>query len=226
MTRRRRAWSPEDDALLRQCYPDMPTAALAKRMGRSVSAIYGRADHLDVKKSDSYLASPAACRLRRGNHVGAPWRYPKGHVPANKGVRRPGWHRGRMRETQFQKGVRQGVAKTLYRPIGTERINAGGYRDRKVNDALPLQQRWRAVHVLVWEAANGPVPRGHAVVFRNGDKTDIRLENLECLSRADLMQRNTVHNLPKPIAQAVQLIGAVRRQINRRTREEQDRRLA
>lgn len=121
-----------------------------------------------------------------------------------------------MRETQFKKGVRQGVAVRLYKPIGTERISKDGYLERKVNDGLPLQARWRSVHLLVWEAAHGPVPKSHAVAFKNRDRRDIRLENLELVHRRDLMARNTVHNLPQPLAQTVQLLGALRRKINRK----------
>lgn len=216
----RRPWSREDDALLRRIYPDTPTAQVARRLKRTVAATYGRADKLGLEKSPSYLASPAACRLRRGDHVGVRSRFQKGHVPANKGLRRPGWAPGRMRETQFKKGVRQGVAARLYKPIGTERISKDGYLERKVNDGLPLQARWRSVHLLVWEAAHGPLPKSHAVVFKNRDRTDIRLENLELIHRRDLMARNTVHNLPKPLAQTVQLLGALRRKINRRAQRE------
>jgi len=211
-----RPWSREDDALLRRSYPDTPTGDVARRLKRTVAAIYGRADKLGLNKSPAYLASPAACRVRRGDQVGARYRFQKGHVPANKGLRRPGWGPGRMRETQFKKGVRQGVAVRLYKPIGTERISKDGYLERKVNDGLPLQARWRAVHLVVWEALHGPVPAGHAVAFKNGDRTDIRPENLELIHRRALMARNTVHNLPKPLAQTVQLLGALRRQINRK----------
>lgn len=133
-----------------------------------------------------------------------------------------------MKETQFKKGVRGGVAVRLYKPIGTERISKDGYRERKTNDNLPLQARWRAVHLLLWEATHGLVPDGHALAFLNGDKRDIRLDNLECISRAELMARNSVHNLPKPLAATIQLLGALNRQIRRKTRshEEQDRRPA
>lgn len=205
--------------MLRELYPDTPTAHVARRLRRTVAATYGRADKLGLNKSAEYLASPAACRLRRGDNPGVAFRFPKGHVPANKGLRRPGWGPGRMKETQFKKGVRRGVAVRLYKPIGTERISKDGYLERKVNDGLPLQARWRAVHLVVWEAAHGPLPRGHAIAFKNGDKRDIRLDNLECITRAELMARNTVHNLPKPLAQTVQLLGALRRKINRKARK-------
>jgi hypothetical protein len=222
----KRLWSRKDIALLRARYPHESTSEVARVLRRSVSAVYGRAQLLGLVKSAKYLGSPAACRLRRGDNIGARFRFKKGQIPFNKGLRRPGWGPGRMKETQFKKGVRQGVAVRLYRPIGTERISKDGYLERKVNDDLPLQRRWRAVHLLVWEAAHGRVPKGHAIVFRNGDKRDIRLDNLQCISRRELMARNTVHNLPKPLAETIQLLGALNRQIRRRTRghEEQDRR--
>jgi hypothetical protein len=214
----RRYWSKREDALLRSAYPNTRTVELARRLKRTERSVYVRARALGLRKSPAYLASPAACRLRRGDHVGARFRFQKGHVPANKGLRRPGWGPGRMKLTQFRKGERRGVAVRLYKPIGAERVSKDGYLERKVNDGLPLQRRWRAVHLVVWEAAHGPVPRGHAVVFKNGDKRDIRLDNLECITRRELMARNTVHRFPKPLAQAVQLIGALRRQINERTK--------
>lgn len=219
-------WREAEVAELVRRYPHEPTAAIAANIGHSLSSVNNLAGKLGIKKSAAYMQSPAACRLRRGDNVGKAYRYPPGHVPANKGLRRPGWSPGRMRETQFRKGERRGVAVTLYQPIGAERLSKEGYLQRKVNDDLPLQARWRGVHILVWEAANGPVPKGHAVAFLNGDKKDIRLANLELITRAQLMARNTVHNLPKPLASAIQLLGALKRQIRKKTKAhdtEQDR---
>jgi hypothetical protein len=213
----KRLWSRVDDAQLRAQYPDTPTAELAKAMRRSVTATYARARQLGLEKSAAYLASPAACRLRRGDHVGRRFWYPKGHAPANKGLRRPGYAPGRMKETQFKKGERHGVAVQLYKPIGTERLSKDGYLERKVNDDLPLQARWRAVHLIVWEAAHGRVPKGHAIAFKNGDKRDIRLDNLERIARSELARRNRMwHRLPKPLASTIHLLGQLKRRIRER----------
>jgi hypothetical protein len=213
----KRLWSATEEALLRSRYPHEPTPVTARALRRTVCATYNRAQLLGIEKSAAYLGSPDACRLRRGDNVGAQFRFKKGDVPANKGLRRPGWSPGRMKETQFKKGARNGVAVRLYKPIGTERISKDGYLERKVNDDLPLQARWRSVHLIVWEQEHGPLPKGHAVRFKNGDRTDIRLENLECITRRELMARNSVHNLPKPLVETIQLLGALNRQIRRRT---------
>src|SRR5262245_45486941 len=117
----KRLWEPEDDALMRARFPHEPTPRLAGALRRTVPSVYNRAKKLGLTKSVEYLASPAACRLRRGDNVGAAFRFKKGQVPANKGLRRPGWHAGRMRETQFKKG-QTGIR---YMPIGSTRLVEG-----------------------------------------------------------------------------------------------------
>jgi len=220
-------WTAAEDALLRERYATTPTATLAQVLSRGIYGVYNRARILGLTKSEAYLNSPEGGRLLEGDARGAACRFPKGNVPANKGLRRPGYGPGRMKATQFQPGTRQGVAMALYKPIGTERISKDGYLERKTHDELPSgicrteanrlrQRRWRPVHILVWESEHGPLPKGHALAFKNGDKRDIRLDNLECITRAELMKRNTIHNLPTPVARAVQLLGALNRQIRRK----------
>jgi hypothetical protein len=216
----RRRWTAAEDAVVRARYASEPTPEIAATLGRTTGAVFQRAEKLNLHKSPEYLAAFWAESARRVVVAGARTRFRPGLVPADKGLRRPGWAPGRMRETQFKPGHRGGRAAERYQPIGTERVSKDGYLQRKVNDDFPLQRRWRFVHLLVWEAAHGPLPQGHAVAFRNGDKRDIRLENLECITRAELMRRNTVHNLPAPLAGAVQLLGVLRRQIRRRERKE------
>lgn len=209
----KRLWSKQDDALMRKRYPHEPTPVIARDLRRTVFAVYGRAEVLGLKKSAAYLASPHACRLRRGDHVGAAFRFKKGQVPANKGLRRPGWGPGRMKETQFKKGHRQ-----RWMPVGSTRL-VDGYVYVKVADVpnVPHTVNWLPLHVIEWERVNGPMAPSHVLAFKNGDRTDIRLDNLECISRRALMARNSLHNLPTPLAETIQLLGALTRQIRRRT---------
>jgi len=210
----RRRWSGPELDIVHDQYPRVSTAVLAHRLGRKPWTVYQMAARLGLRKTATYMASPAACRLRRGDNVGARSRFQKGHVPANQGLRRPGWTRGRMAETQFKKGNKPDT----WVPVGTEVVDPDGYRKRKVSDDRTLTSRfnWRFVHVLVWEKRHGRVPLGHAVVFRNGDRTDIRLGNLQLITRRELMRRNSVHRLPKALAECIQLRGALMRQIRRK----------
>jgi hypothetical protein len=90
----------------------------------------------------------------------------------------------------FKKGERRGVATRLYQPIGTERMSKCGYLERKVNDDMPLQKRWRAVHLVEWEAVNGPLPKGHALKCLDGNRQNTDPGNWVCIPRALLPRLN------------------------------------
>lgn len=220
----RRPWTDEEIACLRDRYADAPTKDLARELGRPLAQVYAKAAKLGLEKSEAYLASPHACRLRRGDNVGAATRFEKGHVPANKGLRRPGWFRGRMRETQFKKGQR-GIR---WMPIGAEVRDGDGYLIRKVTEEGRGRQRWKFVHVILWEEAYGPVPPGYAVKFIDGDRRNVVLSNLCLVSRSDLGRLNVIWNrYPRELAEVIVLRGALVRKLDRRNqREEQDRRSA
>lgn len=224
----RRPWSAAQDALLRQHYPDTPMRQLMAMTNHSERAVYERARTLGVRRSPEFLASVHAGRLQPGNRRGGATRFQPGQQPWNKGAK--GWDSGgRSADTRFRKGRPAHEARN-YRPIGSLRITVDGYLERKVTDdpGLAPVRRWVGVHRLVWEAAHGPVPAGHAVTFKPGrrttDESAITIDALQLTARADLMRRNTRHNLPPELNALIQLRGALNRKINNRTRrhEEQD----
>ena len=99
-------------------------------------------------------------------------------------------------------------------PIVAQRLDGRGYLLRKVADTGRGRRDWKEEHVLVWEAKNGSVPRGHVVVFKDGNRNRIEDENLECVPRADLMARNSITNLPDELKKVIWLKGALVRRIN------------
>lgn len=136
---------------------------------------------------DVSAANLHALRKRKGWRTGRTGHFERGQDPHNKGKPHP--TRGRAAETQFKKGGRSGKAAMLYKPIGTERLCKDGYRERKVHDGMPLQSRWRAVHLIEWEAINGPIPKGHCLKCL-GDKANTSPANWELISRGLLPRLN------------------------------------
>lgn len=111
-----------------------------------------------------------------------------GQAPPNKGRRGyspPGSEKG-----WFKPGMRRGAATKLYQPIGTERITKDGFRERKVNDDLPAQRRWKTVQRINWEAEHGPVPDGHVLKCLDGDVLNVDSSNWEPIPRALLPRLN------------------------------------
>lgn len=214
-----RAWTDADIEYLRAHFPHERTEDVARVLGRGYSTTAQRAQKLGLKKTREYLASEASGRLRPGDGRGAGGRFQPGHATWNKGQHHPST--GRAVETQF----RVGQLPHNTRPVGTYRVSKDGYLERKYREARGgPSSRWRSVHRLVWETEHGPTPAGHVVVFLPGMKTtelaDITLDRLELVTRQELMARNTVHRFPAPLAAAIQLKGALQRQINKRTRSQ------
>ena len=211
-------WDADSEALLRALNPDFPSQLLAERFGCTLNSLYNHAFKLGLKKSAAYLAGPHAQRLRRGDEVGKAYRFPKGHVPANKGQRRPGWAPGRMADTQFKKGS----PGTNTMPIGSTRM-IDGYQYTKISDVpyMPYTVNWKPSHVLLWESVNGPLPAGHCLCFRDRDRLHIELDNLELITRAERMRRNTIHRYPAEVKKAIRLVGKLKRTIEARD-EKQD----
>ena len=218
-------WVPSEDEIIRRLFPNNVTAEVGALIDRSPGAVFKRAAQLGVKKSAAYLASDRAGRIQRGKQSPAmkATQFQKGLVPQNKGLRRPGWAPGRMAETQFKPGKLSGAAAMKLVPIGTEVLDDAGYRKRKIRDDAPPNMsrlNWKFVHVIAWEEAHGPIPTGHCLAFRNGDKTDIRTENLELITRAERMRRNTIQRYPPELKEVIRLTAKVRRTIRKKTHEE------
>ena len=222
------AWTPREDAILRERYPDEPAAAVAAALGRSLPSVYARAAQLGLQKSAEFQASAASGRVLPGqSRAGAvATQFKPGQTSWNKGVRGAAGHHPNSRRTQFKNGCMTGSAQHNYKPIGTLRIN-NGLLEQKVTDdpSLYPAKRWRPVSRIVWEKAHGPIPEGHAVVFKPGcattDPERITPEVLELLSRQELMLRNSRHTrYPPEVNRAIQLLGAVKRKINNRTKDQ------
>ena len=125
----------------------------------------------------------AATGKRYKIQTGRTGQFPKGLTPWNKGMK--GLSFPGMEATQFKPGN----VPHNWVPIGSERITKDGYIQVKIQDGKK-QKNWRGKHILIWEAANGPLPEGHAIIFGDGNKRNFDLDNLILVSRAQLALLN------------------------------------
>jgi len=203
---RRKPWLDTDTAMLERLYPDTPTKAIAKTMDRPIRSIYSRARAMGLRKTAEYMKSDNAGRLANGHYVGS--RFQPGNKPHNLGVK--GWSPGgNNKKTQFKPGVKP----HNYMPIGTERLSIYGILQRKVT-ANGSNKDWVPVHVLLWRKRHGAVPEGHIVVFNNKCKQDFRIENLELITLAENMRRNSMSQFPEELQKAIRMAGKLKRLIN------------
>lgn len=191
---KRHYWTDDEIALLRRVYPTATTAYVAQMFGVSAKALNQIARKHGIYKQDDFNGG----QFQKGL---TPWNKGKPHNP-------PGSEKGR-----FKKG---GMPQT-WQPIGSERTDSDGITYRKVSDTGPRKKKWRAVHVLLWEEHNGPLPDGHIVVFADRNQKNVTIENLVAISRAENMQRNTVHRYPPELRHVMKLAAKLRRKINEKS---------
>ena len=182
-------------------YPHEQSSKIAADMGLPLRRIYTAAAKLNLEKTAECLAATNA--RRNANPSVLKNLFKKGNVPPQKGKK--GWNPPGSEKGWFKKGEKS----LNWKPVGSERTNVDGYRERKVAETGYPPKDWRPVHQLIWLEAGREIPKGHLVVFRDGDKTNLVLDNLECISRTENMRRNTVHNLPEEIKEVVYLKSAI-----------------
>lgn len=162
-------WTKEEEQWLCAIYADTPNSEIARRCGRTISAVKQKGRMLGLRKKRN------SGKFRKGN---TPWskgkkvqmqnhwtRFTKGHIPPNANP--PGeWIRydcGKPYWISKEPGMRRG--------------------------------KWK--HQLIWEREYGPAPAGHVITFKDKNTLNCTLENLECISRAELAIRNKKNATPR-----------------------------
>lgn len=157
----------------------------------------------------------------RGNHKlnsGLTGRFEKGQKSWNKGTK------GLMKpnKTSFKKGSKSWNCD----PIGTEKWkshanrNDEGFLYVKVQDGTK-QHNWKQKHRLIWEQAYGEIPKGYKVIFKDGNRHNITLENLALVSNSQMLILNR-HNLiysEKELTEAGINIAKVMDKVNEKSRK-------
>lgn len=197
-----RKWTEAEDYQLRLLYPTHSNPEIGRILNRTEPAILGRAAKHGLKKPEGFENS--GC-------------FKPGNQSHNKGKSFP--PRGRSSETQFKKGVKP----HSWKPIGSERLSKEGYLQRKIADTGYPPRDWVSVHHIIWKEAGNEIPKGHIVIFKDGNPKNLQIGNLELISMVENMRRNSYHNYGPEIAKLVQLRGAITRQLNMKEKDNDNR---
>jgi len=145
-----------------------------------------------------------------------PTQFKPGQVPWNKGIK--GICYEGCKATQFKPGQMP----HNYMPVGSEKTDPNGYIYVKIADP----KTWKAKHLLIWEAENGPLPDGHVIIFGDGNNRNFDINNLLLVSRRQLVRLNQNH-LIKPDAELTKtgiIIADIKNLIGDRKRAEKKKR--
>jgi hypothetical protein len=208
----RKVFIEDENNFLRKMYPGTRTDKIAEQLNRSLRSIYMQATNLGLKKSKEFLASPESGILTKGTTRGKATQFEKGHVPANKGVKMSPELRDKVKHTWFERGHKP--HNTRADGVITTRFNkkAGySYKYIRIGEGL-----WVDLKRHIWEQANGPVPSGFNVVFKTGAHGNYDLSNIEIVTNAELLDRNTLHQWSPELKEVIKLNNKLKKQIDGR----------
>lgn len=110
--------------------------------------------------------------------------FKKGLTPHNKGKKWEDYMSEesieRAKKGQFKKGQLPHNTK----PEGYERFDKDGYTLVKTEGKFVLKHR------KIWEEHYGKIPKGYIVVFKDNNRQNFDIENLECITNYEIRLRN------------------------------------
>lgn len=102
----------------------------------------------------------------------------KGFIPWNKGVK---GYIG-ANKTSFKKGNKP----ANWKPVGSERIDSNEYTLIKVAEP----NKWVFKHRLIYEQKYGEISKGSVIIFADGNKNNLSIDNLLCVTKEELKVLN------------------------------------
>jgi hypothetical protein len=192
----RKIWTIRETNIFIKLYPRTKSDKLAEQFNCSLQQIYNKASKLNIKKTRAYLKVHGGW-IKEAN---IPTQFKKGHKAWNKGMK--GLQIGGV-FTQFKKGQA---------PYNTKPIGHRSYRDGYLVEKT--DKGFEFVHKLLWKQHHGEIPKGLFVVFRDRDRTNLTIENLEVINRKEHMRRNHIQNLPEELKAVIHIKKALTRKIN------------
>lgn len=118
--------------------------------------------------------------FRKNNKLnsGLTGQFKKGNVAHNKGKKQIEYMSQesieRTKATRFKKGNNP----KNYRPVGSERITKDGYIEVKVADP----NKWETKNKIIYKQYYGDIPKGHKVIYADGNKLNNDINNLILVS--------------------------------------------
>jgi hypothetical protein len=146
------------------------------------------------QKFDLSISARQMKSWKNNRHLSSGLKGSEGTEPPNKGTK--GLFNVGGNKTSFKKGQKA----QNYKPVGSERIDRDGYVLIKVTDEGPWHKRWRHKHKVLWEQANGPIPKGRCILFLDSNKLNLSLDNLHLITNSQLAilnRKNLISDHPE-----------------------------
>lgn len=131
----------------------------------------------------SNLSKEVISKMKRKLNLtsGIDTKFKKGQTSWNKGKKMKSETYEKCKKTMFQKGHNLNE-----RPVGDERVDVDGYTYIKVEQP----NKWKLKHRVLYEEKYGAIPKGYNLIFADGNKQNLDLDNLILVSNSELFILN------------------------------------
>ena len=189
------SFTKEEDSYIKENYLLIPIEQVAKNINRSFTGVTMRLNAMGL----SVPKELAEQRKKKGM-------YKKGVSPSNKGKKQEEYMSSeaieKTKKTRFKKGLL---------PHNTLTVGAEVRRTDKCGRIYTLikvagKSKLVFKHIHIWEQHNSKkLPKGFNIVFKDGDTSNFKIENLECISDQELMKRN-INQYPAEIKHSINIL--------------------
>lgn len=183
-------------------YPDEKSATIAADFNIYTELVYKTARRYGVKKSEEFRQSEHSGRIQKGKCLSPETQFTKGCTGNTIEVRMQALIKKRDKLEAWKRNLWKKGNKpynTAY--DGEIRFRPGyGYWFIRISE-----QNWVYYHRYLWEQNYGEIPKGWNVVYKNGVNMKVppELKDIECISDAELGDRNRITKYPAELQNAI-----------------------
>lgn len=193
----RRKWTQSELDYVRLNYSNNYTKDIAAAINRSERAVYQAAINLNIRKSPEFIKISLEREAEKLKLLGANTRFKPGNISHNKGQKMSKEVYEVVKVSMFKKGNEPHNMKY----DGHERICAiDGYVYVRI-----AKGKYVLKHRYIWEQHNGPIPKGNIIIFKDKNKYNLNIDNLQLITLRENMERNRITKYPKELQDLIKL---------------------
>lgn len=201
---RKSNWTAEMDQFLRDNYLTMPVKKMSKALGfKSDTTAFGRMKKLG-------LNVPEEIRQKwkmQGLEKGFGW---------NKGKKQVDYMAPDQIEATKKTRFKKGNLPHNTREDGDLTIRSDGYVWVRLAVA-----KWELLHrVIYMQHHNESLSSTDNIIFKDGNRSNFDIDNLEKISHEELMARNTIQRYPEDLKRAIRALAKLKRTIKKHEKQD------
>lgn len=199
----RHKWSDAEIQYLKDNYANNLTDDIAAKLNLTNGQVSYKAQLLCLHKNPEWVRENSRKNISKADHPIHKTKFKKGHKTWNKGMK--GVCFSGCEKTWFKKGHKPHNTKF----DGYTRVGRDNYIEVRVAEG-----KFIGLHRKIYEDHHGPVPSDSIVIFKDGNKRNFDINNLEMITKAENARRNSYHDLPEDVKAIINAKKSLTRVIN------------